>query len=137
MGSLCKENLVTVHPWKRKQKHGGRVNSVFFRKFCRNYREGKGFLEVYRPSSGTEVYISRQWNKPPPKNSPSSWRRFVKTLLKNQSGIKQLSSRKRSCITLNYKLAALPLSRSTGNKRLQSRRWHSSAKRVFDKSAEG
>ena len=55
-------------------------NSVFLRKFCRNYREGKGFLEAYRPSSGTEVYISRQWNKPPPKNSPSSWRRFVKTL---------------------------------------------------------
>ena len=133
MGSLCKENLVTVHPWKRKQKHGGRVNSVFFRKFCRNYREGKGFLEVYRPSSGTEVYISRQWNKPPPKNSPSSWRRFVKTLFLNISlGTKQLTSRKRSCITLNSKLAALPLSRSMGNKRLQSRRWHSSAKRVFD-----
>ena len=133
MGSLCKENLVTVHPWKRKQKHGGRVNSVFFRKFCRNYREGKGFLEVYRPSSGTEVYISRQWNKPPPKNSPSSWRRFVKTLFLNISlGTKQLTSRKRSCITLNSKLAALPLSRSMGNKRLQSRRWHSSVKRVFD-----
>ena len=127
---LRRLNLVTVHPWKRKQKHhGGRGCSVFFGKFCGSYREGKGFLEVYRPSSGTEVYISRQWNKPRSKNSISSWRRFVKTLFLNISlGTKQLTSRKRSCITLNSKLAALPLSRSMGNKRLQSRRWRSFAK---------
>ena len=114
------------------------VATVSFRKFCGNYREGKGFLEVYKPSSGTEVYISRQWNKPPSKNSTSSWRRFVKTLFLNISlGTKQLTSRKRSCITHNFKLAALPLSRSMESKRSQSRRWHSSAKLVFDESAEG
>ena len=139
VSGLRRLNLVTVHPWKRKQKHhGGRGYSVFFRNFCGNYLEGKGFLDVYRPSSGTEVYISRQWNKPPSKNSTSSWRRFVKTLFLNISlGTKQLTSRKRSCITLNSKLAALPLSRSMGNKRLQSRRWRLLAKRVFDLSAEG
>ena len=114
------------------------VATVSFRKFCGNYREGKGFLEVYKPSSGTEVYISRQWNKPPSKNSTSSWRRFVKTLfLKICFGTKQLTSRKRSCITLNSKLAAPPLFRGIGNKRLQSRRWRSFAKWVFDLSVEG
>ena len=114
------------------------VATVSFRKFCGNYREGKGFLEVYKPSSGTEVYISRQWNKLPSKNSTSSWRRFVKTLFLNISpGTKQLTSRKRSCITLNFKLAALPLTRSMESKRSQLRRWHSSAKLVFDESAEG
>ena len=82
----CGKMKVTVHPWKRKQnQHGGPSNGEFFRKFCRNHRECECFLEVYRSSPGTEVYISRQWNKSPPKNSTSYRKRFVKILFKNQS----------------------------------------------------
>ena len=77
-------------------------------------------------------------NPPPEQKSTLAVRRFVKTLFLNISpGTKQLTSRKRSCITLNFKLAALPLTRSMESKRSQLRRRHSSAKLVFDESAEG
>ena len=61
----------------------------------------------------------------------------LKHCFKTSLGTKQLTSPKRSYITLNCKLAAPPLSRIMGSRRWQSRWWHSFAKRVFDESAEG
>ena len=139
MGSLCKVNFVTVHPWKRKQKHdGGRGYRVSFSgSSAETIEKEKAFWKCKNPPPEQKSTLAVSGINCRLKRAPQVGEGSLKHCFKTSLGTKQLTSPKRSCITLNCKLAAPPLSRIMGSRRWQSRWWHSFAKRVFDESAEG
>ena len=50
VSGLRRLNLVTVHPWKRKQKHhGGRDNSVFLKSSAETIEKAKAFWKCIDP----------------------------------------------------------------------------------------